>query len=221
MEGRAKKMSYTSPNWRNSILVTIDTQNDFTLLESQAHIEGTLDVVPNMKRLLNIYRHYHLPILHVIRLYKEDGSNVDICRREAIENGLQVTAPNTVGAELVNDITPNNESKIDSELLIKGEFQCIVENEWIMYKPRWGAFFKTNLEYFLRNKNVDTIVFCGCNFPNCPRTSIYEASERDFRTVMIADAISQVYKKGIQEMKNIGVNVINTNELIEIFKEKV
>ena len=33
-------------------------------------------------------------------------------------------------------------------------------------------------------------MFCGCNFPNCPRTSIYEASERDFRVVLARDAIS-------------------------------
>src|SRR3989442_358297 len=30
---------------------------------------------------------------------------------------------------------------------------------------------------------ISTLVCCGCNFPNCPRTSLYEASERDFRLV--------------------------------------
>ncbi|MGP4039944.1 cysteine hydrolase family protein [Gracilibacillus sp. D59] len=213
-------MNYTNPNWRNSVLVTIDTQNDFTLPKAPAKIEGTLDVVPKMKRLLNIYRQNNLPIFHVIRLYKEDGSNVDICRREAIENGLRVATPNTDGAELVVEITPNDESKINSDLLFKGKFQLIGKNEWVMYKPRWGAFYNTNLEQFLRNKKADTIVFCGCNFPNCPRTSIYQASERDFRIVMVEDAMSQVYAKGIEEMKNIGVNVLETNEIIDILQEQ-
>jgi nicotinamidase-related amidase len=83
-----------------------------------------------------------------------------------------------------------------------------------MYKPRWGAFFKTPLEKHLHNLDINTIVLCGCNFPNCPRTTIYEASERDFRIVFVADAVSQTYKRGLQELENIGVNLIKTKEVL-------
>jgi len=57
-------------------------------------------------------------------------------------------------------------------------------------------------------------VFCGCNFPNCPRTSIYEASERDFRTVIVEDAISGLYERGRQELINIGVAALTTAAVI-------
>jgi nicotinamidase-related amidase len=57
-------------------------------------------------------------------------------------------------------------------------------------------------------------VFCGCNFPNCPRTSIYEASERDFRTVIVEDAISGLYERGHQELINIGVAALTTAAVI-------
>jgi nicotinamidase-related amidase len=56
----------------------------------------------------------------------------------------------------------------------------------------------------------DTLVFSGCNFPNCPRTSIYEASERDYRVVLAEDAVSGLYPKGKEEMLNIGVRVLET-----------
>jgi len=49
--------------------------------------------------------------------------------------------------------------------------------EWIMYKPRWGAYYNTILEKYLHNIGVNTVVVGGCNFPNCPRATIYEASE--------------------------------------------
>jgi hypothetical protein len=49
------------------------------------------------------------------------------------------------------------------------------------------------------------VVFVGCNFPNCPRTSMYEASERDFRVVCVEDAISGMYEQGRRELDNIGV----------------
>jgi nicotinamidase-related amidase len=82
-----------------------------------------------------------------------------------------------------------------------------------MYKPRWGAFYGTQLEGFLKERDRDTVVFSGCNFPNCPRTSIYQASERDFRVVLVTDAISQLYSKGEDEMKNIGVSLLTTKEM--------
>lgn len=69
--------------------------------------------------------------------------------------------------------------------------------EWVMYKPRWGAFYGTTLEERLRALDVDTLVVCGCNFPNCPRTTIYEASERDFHIVFVSDATSAVYEQGL------------------------
>ncbi len=62
---------------------------------------------------------------------------------------------------------------------------------------------------------ADTLVFVGCNFPNCPRISIYEASERDFKVVLIEDAISGLYPKGKEEMLNIGVKVMKAAALIK------
>jgi nicotinamidase-related amidase len=56
---------------------------------------------------------------------------------------------------------------------------------------------------------VDTLVFAGCNFPNCLRASIYEASERDFKIVLVEDAVSGLYQKGKGEMTTIGVQVTN------------
>ncbi len=78
-----------------------------------------------------------------------------------------------------------------------------------IYKPRWGAFHGTRLEEHLRAAGVDTLVFCGANFPNCPRTSIYEASERDFRVVLARDALSGLYERGEAELAGIGVLLLD------------
>lgn len=207
-------MNYIRPKWSTSALVTIDTQNDFCLPNAPAKIEGTDQILSSMQTLLAFYRVQKSPIIHVIRLYKENGSNVDICRREAIENGSRIVTPYTEGAELVNEIRPPEYPGLDADTLLEGDFQQIGDREWVMYKSRWGAFYKTNLESFLHAHAIDTLVFIGCNFPNCPRTSMYEASERDFRIAMVTDAMSQVYEKGVQEMQNIGVFVTTTDKLL-------
>ena len=48
----------------------------------------------------------------------------------------------------------------------------------------------------------------------CPRTTIYEASERDFRIILAKDATSLIYDIGLQELQNIGISLMNTDECI-------
>ncbi|PTN07397.1 cysteine hydrolase family protein [Nitrosomonas aestuarii] len=204
---------YTDPHIEKSALITIDTQNDFTLNNAPARIDGTASIVPNMVRLVTAYRKQGLPIIHVVRLYLKDGSNVDLCRKQAIEEGKEIVAPDSSGAELVDELKPDPDLKLDAGLLLSGNMQKLKNNEYVIYKPRWGAFYKTMLESFLKEREIDTVVFSGCNFPNCPRTSIYQASERDFRIVLVKDAISRLYQIGEEEMQNIDVSLLETNDI--------
>jgi len=205
---------YIKPRPESSVLLTIDMQNDFTLPGAPAEIKGTAQAVPQMKRLAEAFRSADTPIVNVIRLYKKDGSNVDQCRRAMIESGAEIVRPGTDGAELVEELKPSPDVRVDAETLLHGDFQEIGPQEWIMYKPRWSAFYRTGLEDFLAGPSVDTIVLCGCNFPNCPRTTVYEASQRDYRLVFVPDATSGIYKQGIEELENIGVTVQDTADTI-------
>lgn len=210
---------YIEPRPESSVLLTIDTQNDFTLPGAPAEIEGTAQAVPQMKRLAEAFRSANAPIVNVVRLYKADGSNVDQCRRATIESGAKIVRPGTDGAELVEELKPSADVRVDAKTLLRGDFQEIGPQEWIMYKPRWSAFYRTGLEDFLAARSVDTVVVCGCNFPNCPRTTVYEASERDYRLVFVPDATSGVYERGIEELENIGVTVQDTADTIEWISE--
>ena len=205
---------YTAPHFERSALITIDAQNDFTLEGAPVFIPGTLEVIPGMVKLLDRFRQTGRPIVHVVRLYLADGSNVDLCRKASVEQGVEMVLPGSEGAELVQELKPKTAVRLDAGTLLSGELQQIGDNEYVMYKPRWGAFYQTRLQEFLSSKNVDTLVFSGCNFPNCPRTSIYEASERDFRIVLATDAISQLYDKGRQELSDIGISLLTTDEII-------
>jgi nicotinamidase-related amidase len=184
------------------------------MIGAAAEIPSTLQAVQYIQRLIQKYREQEAPIIHVIRLYYADGYNADLCRRKSIESGKQLVTPETDGAELMDELKPSADIKLNSTLLLSGNLQQIGSMEWIIYKPRWGAFYKTTLEGHLHELDINTVVVCGCNFPNCPRTTIYEASERDFKIVMAKDATSLVYDKGLQELQNIGVSVMNTDECI-------
>jgi len=205
--------TYTSPDYDRAALVTIDVQRD-TLDGQPFEIPGTSRAVPHIARAVHFFRARSQPIVHVVRLYKADGTNVDRCRRLLIERGGRLVIAGSDGAQLAPPLLPSSEVALDVDLLLAGEMQTIRPLEWIMYKPRWGAFFGTGLEQHLRSLQVSTLVFAGCNFPNCPRTSIYEASERDFRIVVLADALSGLYPVGRKELEAIGVWVVDTEEYV-------
>jgi nicotinamidase-related amidase len=150
-----------------------------------------------------------------VRLYREDGSNVDLCRRGAVAGGGPMLTPGHEGSELAPGLAPDGASGLDADALLAGELQPLGPAEWAMYKPRWGAFYETPLEGHLRGLGVDTVALCGANFPNCPRTSIYEASERDFRIVVAGDAVSGIYDRGREELEGIGVALVDAAALGE------
>jgi nicotinamidase-related amidase len=212
---RIHNMTHTDPNLASSALIIIDVQNDFTLDDAPAQIPGTLSVLPLIRQALDAYRHANRPIVHIVRLYRADGKNVDICRRSLIESGASIVRPGTAGSQIPELLRLSGMPDLDHARLLAGQVQAIGSSEFIVYKPRWGSFYETALQDLLSSLQVDTLVFCGCNFPNCPRTSVYEASERDYRIAILQDATSRIYDQGLDELRGIGVSVLTTNELTE------
>lgn len=204
--------SYTAPDFASMALVTIDTQGD-TLDGQPLEMAGTSAILPRVQRLLETFRRMQMPIVHMVRLYKEDGSNVDLCRRSMVENGAAILRPGSTGSQLARELLPEPDIRLDADLLLSGGIQQVALQEVIIYKPRWGAFFNTPLEAHLQDLGVSSLAFTGCNFPNCPRTSIYQASERDFRVALVEDAVSGLYERGTEEMRNIGVRPISARQV--------
>jgi nicotinamidase-related amidase len=206
-------LGYTEPRWESSALVTIDVQCD-VLDGAPLEIAGTSEALPRMAALAEAFREAGRPIVHIVRVYRPDGSNVDVCRRELIEGGAAILAPGASGTELAGGLVPSGVA-LDAEALLEGGIQKVGPGEVVIYKPRWGAFFQTPLEEHLRAAGADTLVFCGANWPNCPRTSIYQASERDFRVVVASDAVSGLYPQGERELAGIGVTLLPAAEITD------
>ena len=150
-----------------------------------------------------------------MRIYRPDGRNVDLCRRSAVECGAEILLAESPDCQVAPGLLPENAPPLDCALLLSGGIQVLSANEVIIYKPRWGAFYETPLADHLKRLGITTLVFGGSNFPNCPRASIYEASERDFRIVVARDALSGLYPRGVTELENIGVRFFSVAELID------
>ena len=91
--------------------------------------------------------------------------NAELSRRAYLTAGNELVCPGTPGSELVDELKADPGLLVDADLLLRGEFQDVGPVEWLMYKPRWSAFYRTRLEEHLRRLGVDTVVIAG--FPVC------------------------------------------------------
>jgi nicotinamidase-related amidase len=196
---------WTRPDLSTAALLTIDVQRD-VLEGGPLAFASPAAVLGNMVRVVKAFRDAHAPIVHVVRLYLPDGSNADLCRRTAIERGSGALLCDTDGAEIVRDLLPDAGVTLETDELLAGGLQQLGATEVVMYKPRWGAFYHTPLERHLDACGVSTVVVIGCNYPNCPRTTIYQASERDFQVVAVADAISRFDQRARSELADVAVS---------------
>ncbi|VDR40913.1 Peroxyureidoacrylate/ureidoacrylate amidohydrolase RutB [Tsukamurella paurometabola] len=201
---------YTAPHWDRSALVLIDVQNDF--VHGPTPIPGTAGLVPAMARLAAAFRGAGRPVVHVVRLYVPGGSDVDPVRRSAVEAGARIAAPGSRGAEVPEELLG---ARLDPELLLSGAPQEVGAAEVVLFKPRWSAFHRTPLDGHLRGLGVDTVVVAGCNLPNCPRATLFDASERDYRAAVVADATSQATEQRLDDLRLIGVEVVETAEVVD------
>ena len=205
--------SWTDPQFDHVALLTIDVQRD-TLDGEPFEIPGTSQALPAISQLARAFREFQRPIVHVMRIYLPDGSNAELCRRNALAGGQQLFLSGSPGRLVASEVLPEHAPEPDDARLLTGELQPIGPTEWYLYKSRWGAFYKTGLQAHLNKLGVTTIVLAGCNFPNCVRAAVYEASERDFRVVAISDGISNFTEHGWQELRTIGINAMSVSECI-------
>ena len=202
---------YTEPHWDRAALLLIDLQRDF-LDGGAAEVPGTTQILPRAADLATTFRQAGRPIVHVVRLYSPGGGDVDPPRREAVERGARIAAPGTAGAEPAPELLPAP-TDLDLELLLSGRTQVVGPAEVVVYKPRWSAFHRTVVEQWLRDSGSDTVVVAGCNLPNCPRATLFDASERDFRAVLVRDAGSQVTEERVADLAAIGVRIHRTGDV--------
>lgn len=203
---------YVSPEWSRSALLLIDVQHDF--VSGSSIVDGTAERLPMMARLATAFRAARRPVIHVVRLYPPGGSDVDTVRRATVESGARIAAPGTPGAQIPAALLPQA-AEVDGDALLVSEIQPVGPQEFILYKPRWSAFYRTALDTHLSTLGISTLVVAGCNLPNCPRATLFDASERDYRTVLASDATSQTTTERLDDLAMIGVNLLDTESIVK------
>jgi nicotinamidase-related amidase len=184
-------------------LLLIDMQKDFVLPDAPARVAGARATVPALVRLLGLARASGWLVVHVTRLHKADGSDVEAFRRPAFRAGRGICVEGSPGAEIIDELLP-----------LPGEARVV--------KRRFSAFMNTGLDGLLRGAGARTVVIGGTQYPNCVRGTAVDAMSRDYRVVVVTDACSaqsdDVAEANIRDMRAMGIACVPLDGLAEELK---
>jgi nicotinamidase-related amidase len=193
-------------------LVIIDMQQAFVAPGAALCISGAQATVPVIEKLAQAARDQQVPVIWVLRSYAPDGSNVEPARwKDLTARGYAqagVLAPGSTG--------------INSEELADGLHRQ--EGDLTVIKPRYSAFFHTDLETMLHDRAIKTLVVTGTTVPNCVRATVYDALSLDLETIIPQDAVSSntpvIQETNLQDMARAGAIICRSEALIRKGKDE-
>ena len=182
-------------------LVMIDMQNGFIDAASPLCIPMAAATVPACAGAITLCRADGVPVVFATRHYRADGSDVEKCRHDVWLRG---------GKPLSEDCRNALSDAFPKEFTRDARDYCIV-------KPRFSAFFHTELDLILRRLGADTVILAGTTTPNCIRTSCYDALSLDYDVIVLSDCTSSVTEEvqhaNLADMARIGARIMTVDEL--------
>ena len=148
-----------TPDFQNAAVIMIDMQGGFIDADSSLCVAGAEASIPACARVLEAARAGDVPIYHVRREYAADGSDVERVRKEIWLAGGK---PLCAEGEHPESLEP------PAELVA-------LPGEEVIIKPRFSAFFATDLHERLQKAGIDTVILIGTTTPNCIRSTCYDA----------------------------------------------
>jgi nicotinamidase-related amidase len=172
----------------HAALIIIDMQRDFlepggfgeTLGNNVALLKAA---VPPLQAVLAAAREAGMLIIHTREGHRPDLSDAPKHKVERGEPSLRIGQPGPMGRILVRG-EPGHD--IIAELYPE-------PGEPVIDKPGKGAFYQTDLELMLKNREIDTLLVCGVTTEVCVNTTVREANDRGFRCIVLSDCCASYF----------------------------
>jgi nicotinamidase-related amidase len=169
-------------------LIIIDMQRDFlepggfgeTLGNDVSRLQAA---VAPLRQVLAAARASGMLVIHTREGHRPDLSDAPKHKVERGEPSLRIGAQGPMGRILVrgepgHDIIP--------EL-------APAPGEPVIDKPGKGAFYRTDLELMLKNREIDTLLVGGVTTEVCVNTTVREANDRGFRCIVMSDCCASYF----------------------------
>ena len=169
-------------------LLIIDMQRDF--LEEGGFGESLGNDVSRLalavepcRALLNAARARSMLVVHTREGHRPDLSDAPRAKLERGQPKLRIGEPGPMGRILVRG-EPGHD-------IVEALAPCT--GEPIIDKPGKGAFYATDLEAVLHNRQITTLLVCGVTTEVCVHTTVREANDRGYRCIVLSDCCASYF----------------------------
>ena len=156
-------------------LLVVDLQNGFCHPEGSfarlgADVSMCRAAVARCVELVDDARRARVPVVWVRKIHALDHSDAGLLRQRM--PGLREAGGlvrGTWDAHIVDELGPH-------------------EDELVIDKQRFSAFHGSGLDELLRSRGIDRLVVCGVTTDVCVDSTVRDASQYDYSTVVVSDA---------------------------------
>ena len=181
----------------NPALLIVDFTNSFAnpMILGGGNIH---DAIQNTKTLLDLFRNKQLPIFFTkVILDPETDKNLLFAQKAP---ALLEQTLDSKQSEIVKELTP-------------------IDNEIVIQKKQASAFFNTNLQKILNDRNIDTLIIAGCTTSGCVRASVVDCISYNIRPIIIEDCVGdrslESHELSLFEMNNKYGDVISSDDFVQ------
>ncbi len=146
-----------------TVLVVVDMQNDFVKEGGSLLVPDAEATIPAIQSLLNMAREAGIKVVFTQDTHTDGDPEWRIWPEHVREGSW--------GWQIVDELQPR-------------------EDELVIRKVRYDAFYGTHLDHFLRLWNVDTLLICGTVANICVHYTAASAALRWYDVVIPKDATS-------------------------------
>jgi len=144
-------------------LLVMDMQKDFVDDSGALLVPEARDTVAPIKRLVDASHSRDILVVYTQDSHKEGDPEFDIWGQHVLEG--------TAGEEIIDELSP-------------------MEGDIVVKKPRYDAFYGTDLDQILRAKDIDTIIVVGTVANICVHYTTASAAQRWYSVICPVDCIS-------------------------------
>lgn len=207
-------MKFKITNPEKVALLVIDMENDFVKSGSPMYVPMANEAVPNIKKLIEICRENGATVIYTTHVHNKDRNDMGLMSDfwPPIDSQTALV-DNTDGIEIYSELKPQ-----EGELIIK--------------KHRYSAFYQTDLDIYLQDKEIETIIITGTVTNMCCDSTARDAQFRNYKVLFISDATGtmnhqdlgagmlsaeEVQKATLISLSNCVAEVISSNEVLNRF----
>jgi nicotinamidase-related amidase len=156
-------------------------------------------VIDNFVRLVGHCREVGAPIIYITTYRREDNSDAPKTVADVGGGGGAAMLEGTPAVEVIDELAPQ-------------------AGDYIVVKPRFSAYYGTNMEGILKTLGTETILVGGISTQRSVEGTARDAKNRDTQCVVVSDCCTageeDVHEMTINHVLPLLVRVRNTDEVI-------